>query len=123
MLSGCADHNQYMDELTYKQLTKIGHSDDILLVYYFDGDCSMCLAKVKAIEKYTSAAKSGLSPVFIAKTMNPQVMHFNLAQLNVKSAVYQERHNEFEKAIVFNKITKINPKRVVTEFNEAEIAQ
>jgi len=119
---GCRDHNTYMQERTFRQIKTISPNAEGMLIYYFDGDCSMCLAKVKAIEQFARRGHSEFTPVFIAKTTNPKGMRFNLAQLHITTPVYEEQNNEFERSITFNTVTQVDHKRVITTFNEEQIA-
>lgn len=111
--------NGYLGEPVYKRLQEIFHmkKNSNMIIYYFDGDCPMCLAKVRAIENYLKENKSDMAPVFIARTMNPQMMQFNLDKLKVTSQTYAEKNNEFEKDLNFNMITKINSNRETFDYD------
>lgn len=116
---GCSKNATYLNEKVYSRLQNIcaGAKDANLLVYYFDGDCALCLAKANAIEHYAVKNPDNLKPIFIAKTMNPQSLQFNVNKLNLSSCVYVEKNREFEKDLNFMKVTKIAPDRSEINFD------
>ena len=77
-----------------------------ILLYYFDGDCAICLGKASYIEKYAIAHR--LKPVLIAKTLNPAVLQYNIKNLNIQTCILIEKNQEFEKELDFMKVTKVS---------------
>ncbi|WCT13773.1 hypothetical protein [Mucilaginibacter jinjuensis] len=102
----------------YRKILKICPSEnqEELLVYYFDGDCSMCLAKASYVEKY--AQTHHLRPILIAKTLNPTGFRLNLSKLNVRACVRVEENREFENKVDFMKVTKISTDLHVENFDK-----
>lgn len=111
-------NQEKISEQTYEKIVKFcpGGYRKVMLVYYFDGDCAMCLGKASYIEKYANAR--GLKPVLIAKTMNPAEFRYNLQKLNIRTCVYMEENLEFENKINFMKVTKIDVDRNVQNYDK-----
>lgn len=125
IISTCTCQNRHVNqnqekisEEAYQKIVKIcpGGNRKVMLVYYFDGDCAMCLGKASYIEKYANAR--GLKPVLIAKTMNPAEFRYNLQKLNIRTYVYMEENREFENKISFMKVTKMNIDRSIQNYDK-----
>lgn len=111
--SGCKHHSsKYLDAKTYSKL--VGTCSNLknkdLIVYYFDGDCGICLAKVNFLEKKYSSNEN-LNLLFIARTFNPDILKYNLTTQKIRSCVYIEHQNEFEKALKFDNVIELNTDR------------
>jgi hypothetical protein len=106
---GC-ENRRYLDLAGYNKIISLCPSPDIknedMIVYYFDGDCGLCLAKVIFLEKRYSN-DTNVKLIFIAKTLNPDVLKYNLSDKKIKSCVYLENKNEFEKILSFEKTIKL----------------
>jgi predicted DCC family thiol-disulfide oxidoreductase YuxK len=103
-----------MDNKTYKQLIHLipDVKDTNSLIYYFDGDCSMCIGKVKYIET-KELPKKALKLIFIARTQNPALLEFNTKSLSIKSSIYIEKHNEFAQVLKFDGIIELNRDKII----------
>lgn len=111
--SGCKHYSsQYLNVKTYSKLTGTcnGLKNKDLIVYYFDGDCGICLAKVNFLEKKYRSNES-LNLLFIARTFNPDVLKYNLTTQKISSCVYIEHQNEFEKVLKFDNVIELNTDR------------
>src|ERR1700744_3309163 len=108
---------EIMNKSLYERVAGLcpGPAKNDLVIYYFDGDCTMCLAKERFIEQKLKN-KNSIRPVFIAKTRNPRSVEFTLHSLNIASCVYVEKDNEFEKTLNFLKIVKVDKDRSITNF-------
>jgi hypothetical protein len=104
--------------VTYQKILKICPSEnrDELLVYYFDGDCSICLAKASYVEKY--AQTHHLKPILIAKTLNPTEFQLNLSKLNIRACVHIEANQEFENKISFMNVIKVSTDLHIEDFDK-----
>lgn len=111
-------NQEKVSRATYQKILRICPAAvrKVLLVYYFDGDCAICLGKASYIEKYANAR--GLTPVFIAKTLNPAEFQYNLKKLNVLACVHIEENHEFENKIFFMKVMKIDVGRNVWNYDD-----
>jgi hypothetical protein len=107
------DPKAIMDATTYEQIGRFcpASSDrKDWIVYYFDGDCSMCIAKVKYIQNKV-ADSLGLKPVFIAQTLNPEILKFNLSTAGINSCVYIDKNNNFIKKLYSGQVLRVNSNR------------
>ena len=119
----CQHHyvQQNQEKITndiFKKIAEIcpGEIRNGMLVYYFDGDCAICLGKASYVEKYANAR--GLKPVLIAKTLNPAEFNYNVEKLNVHACVYIEKNREFENHISFMKVAKIDADRNISNYDK-----
>ena len=109
IFSGC-ENRRYLDVASYNKIISLcpnsGTKNNNVIVYYFDGDCGLCIAKVIFLEKKYSN-DTNVNLIFIAKTLNPDVLKYNLSDKKIKSCVYFENGNEFEKILNFEKLIKL----------------
>lgn len=116
------DNSTRIDKVYFNKLVKLDESyrNEDLIVYYFDGDCALCLAKVKYLEEKKSILKN-TKVLFLTKTINPEAMRFSLSKIVPGVIVHLDNANQFAGILSFNKITKINNDRVIERgFEERE---
>ncbi|WP_164974258.1 hypothetical protein [Filimonas effusa] len=118
---GCesGSENKLADN-SYKLLTgkcQSLHEKDFL-VYYFDGDCSVCYAKVLLLKEQYPEYENRI--LLVAKTQKPQLLLYNLNANNVKYCLTIDSTGSFGKEanLGYNKVTFIKKDRtyVVKEF-------
>jgi hypothetical protein len=112
------DSVSYLDKNTYEKLMNLCPDKNIsdLIVYYFDGDCSICLGKAREVDSLCRQIQS-TRVVFIAKAINPAIFIPRWNGLKIRSCVYIERNNEFEKSLKLLKVTKINTDRSEEDYD------
>ncbi len=114
-LSNCGvAKKDYLQPAAYEKMLAIDNSlkGKDLLVYYFDGDCSFCIAKLITMEKENN--KDGARRVYIAKTSDPVVFSFNIKENGVTAPVYIDNDNFFPAFLQLNRVARVNADRVIS---------
>lgn len=83
---------------------------DSYLLYYFDADCSICIAKLLRLKDLITNEhdfrNTGL--ILIGHTANEMTINYNLKKFNIKDKVHIEHNEEFislnEDALIMNEI-------------------
>jgi hypothetical protein len=117
--SGKIGEHQYRRLLNFIGIKK----EQPLIIYYFDGDCTMCIAKVKNMQD-SRKRFDGAKMIFIARTANPIVMRFNLNNVAPDAEVAIDNSDLLLDVLPFNKISKLNTDRTLDEdFEEQNFSQ
>lgn len=82
------------------------------LVYYFDGDCSFCIAKILNVQK-EAAGKKEYGVLLVARTFNPELLAFNLKQYKISSCIIYEKHNDFNNELMINHVMCVEKNREI----------
>ena len=117
LISGCnSTPKVYMNASHYNSIKKLcAKTKPVLIVYYYDGDCSLCIAKVKFLDsKFRDSEDT--NTVFISKTLNPSILKFNLDNLKLHSCLYDDQKNDFSHVLKLNQVLKINSDRSFEEY-------
>jgi|GEM_PF-2967628 len=114
LLPGCNAPVNRMNNTTYNELSTLlsGFKGNNSLIYYFDGDCSICIGKVKYIES-NELKKGEFNLFFIARTRDPAMLKFNTDALKIKSHITIEKNDEYANALKFNEIIMIKEDKVI----------
>lgn len=104
----------YIDKSVYnKIITNCSALENLsLVIYYFDGDCSLCIARLIEIEG-DLINKKDVKAIFIAKTKNAAAFFYNLKTSGVKSCVIIEKENLFNQYFRLNEIIRVNKDRAI----------
>jgi hypothetical protein len=87
-----------------------------LHIYYFDGDCSLCIAKLLEQEDKVKNEKD-VRAVFIAKTRNAATLEYNLQDKNIKSCVIIDKGEEYASFFKLNQIVLVNKQMEMKEMS------
>ena len=103
----------YINQKLYNRISSIcpDSNNSPIVLYYFDGDCSICIAKARYIETTLIKSKNAMKPIFIARTINPEVLKFNIRNAQIKSCVFIDNGNSFEHDFTLLQILKIDQDR------------
>ena len=78
---------QISDELfTFLNTSCQYHGKKNAVVYYFDGDCSFCIAQVIALEERFGKSKDTMA-INIARTRNPAYLRFQLKESKISPCI------------------------------------
>ena len=112
-LSACNfARKDYMNKSEYDTIINLNpkNKNADLVIYYFDGDCSLCIAKVRYIEKVLKNNRY-VKLLFIAKTLNPDILKFNLNNIKLKSYVFIDKNDFFNNKLNMNEVIRLNMDR------------
>ena len=86
----------------------------VVNIYYFDGDCSICISKAMDLEnEFRGNAMEKV--LYIATTQNEYAARFNIENIGIKSCYIISDSAEYNSFFSLNTITKIDKNLKIIE--------
>lgn len=111
-----SQQGQKIDSLVYNKLIdscSVATNKEIFL-YYFDGDCPLCLGEAKEMEE-TIKNRDDITTLFIVTTANPELFENNINRLHLQSCIIIDNELNFTKTFKFNSKIRIDSAMNITE--------
>ncbi len=119
----CANTNSapaYMEQSIYDKLAKpcAKEGEDRLIVYYFNGECAICFAKIIQIESELRN-KPDTRAVYLAQTIDSALVSYNLKKNNIQACLLVEgtADSSYRKYFQLNEVYEIDEKRLVHPYS------
>ncbi|TXJ22269.1 MAG: hypothetical protein E6Q24_21330 [Chitinophagaceae bacterium] len=110
----------YLEQATYDKLAApcAKEGKDHLIVYYFNGECSICFAKIIQIESELKN-KPNTRAVYLAQTIDSALVSYSLKKNNVSACLLVEgtADSSYRKYFQLNEVYEIDEKRRVYPYS------